>query len=136
LDPQNDLDQIAENDLKDEEDDSRDQEESGEKDQETLDEQKSHGIDHPHPDPPPSRGREISFETHSPSPCGKEAAIKIQSREGKASLVVRGRGKFRPPKPGGRCMTVKHFPDFRGATPATWEYFNKSRRIFSPAPVS
>jgi hypothetical protein len=41
----------------------------------------------------------------------------------KASIVARGRGKFTPPKPGGRCMAVKHFPDFRRATPAACENY-------------
>jgi hypothetical protein len=40
-------------------------------------------------------------------------------------FVARGRVKFRPPKPGGRRIAEKHFPDFRKATPATWEYLNK-----------
>jgi hypothetical protein len=61
---------------------------------------------------------------------------KIQWREAKASLVVRGRAKFTPPKPGGRWMAVKHFPDFRRATPATFEYFDKNKRIYVSVPVS
>jgi hypothetical protein len=31
----------------------------------------------------------------------REAVKKFKLREGKASLVVRGRGKFTPPKPAG-----------------------------------
>ena len=45
-----------------------------------------------------------------------EAVKKFKWREGKASLVARGRGKFRPPKPGGAWMPAKHLPDFRRAT--------------------
>jgi hypothetical protein len=60
---------------------------------------------------------------------------KFKLREAKASLVVRGRGKFTPSKPGGRRMTVKHFPDFRRATPATWHYFYKYKLILSSASV-
>ncbi len=52
------------------------------------------------------------------------------------SLVVRGRGKFTLPKPGGRCMTVKHYPDFRRATRTTWEYLYKNKSILSPLPMS
>jgi hypothetical protein len=37
------------------------------------------------------------------SPFGKREAVKkFKSREGKASIVARGRGKLTPPKPGGR----------------------------------
>jgi hypothetical protein len=57
---------------------------------------------------------------------------KIESSQAKASLVARRRGKFAPAKPGGRCMAVKHFPDFRGATPAAGEIFHK----FKPVIVS
>jgi hypothetical protein len=46
-------------------------------------------------------------------------------REAKASIVARGRGKFTPSKPGGRCVAMKHFPDFRGATPAISENDDK-----------
>jgi hypothetical protein len=60
-------------------------------------------------------------------PFLKGSCEKIQWREAKAFLVVRGRGKFTPPKPGGRRRTVKHFPDFRRATPATWEYLYKKK---------
>jgi hypothetical protein len=38
-------------------------------------------------------------------------------RDKKASLVARGRAKFRPPKPGGKMIPEKHFPDFRRARP-------------------
>jgi hypothetical protein len=41
--------------------------------------------------------------------------------EAKAFFVARGRGKFTAPKPGGRCMAGKNFPDFRKVTPATSE---------------
>jgi hypothetical protein len=54
-------------------------------------------------------------------PLEKGSCEKIEWREAKAFIVARGRDKFTPPKPGGRCMPMKHFPDFRGATPATWE---------------
>jgi len=57
-------------------------------------------------------------------------------REGKASLVVRGRGKFTPPKPGGRGRTVKQFPNFRRTTPATQEKFYKNEEILASVPVS
>jgi hypothetical protein len=53
---------------------------------------------------------------------------------GKACLVARGWGKFTPPKPGGSCMALKHFPDFRGATPTTCEDFHKyEQMIVSPS---
>jgi hypothetical protein len=52
--------------------------------------------------------------------------MKKFKRKGIASLVIRGRDKFTPPKPGGRYMAAKHLPDFRRATPATWEYFYTS----------
>ena len=55
-------------------------------------------------------------------------------REEKAHLVARGRGKFMPPKPGGRCMAMKHFPDFRGATPTTrGGFYRYIRMIVSPS---
>jgi hypothetical protein len=54
-------------------------------------------------------------------PLEKGSCEKIEWREAKAFIVARGRDKFTPPKPGGRCMPMKRFPDFRGATPATWE---------------
>jgi hypothetical protein len=46
-------------------------------------------------------------------------------KQAKASFVARERGKFAPPKPDGRCLVVKHFPDFREATSATCESFYK-----------
>jgi hypothetical protein len=49
----------------------------------------------------------------------------IERREAKASFIARGRGKFLASKPGGRCIPVKHFPDLRGATPATAENSHK-----------
>jgi hypothetical protein len=51
----------------------------------------------------------------------KGSREKIEARQSKASIVARGRGKFAAGKPGGRCLAVKHFPDFRKATPATGE---------------
>jgi hypothetical protein len=59
----------------------------------------------------------------------KGSCEKIEWREAKASIVARGRGKFTPPKPGGRCTAVKHFPDFRGATRATFEKDHKYKRM-------
>jgi hypothetical protein len=55
--------------------------------------------------------------------------------EANASLVVRRRAKFTPPKPGGRWMTVKHFPEFRRTTPTTCEDFYKYQMILSSASV-
>jgi hypothetical protein len=69
-------------------------------------------------------------------PLEKGSCEKIQWRAAKAFLVVRERGKFTPPKPGGRWRPVKHFPDFRRATPATWEYFYKNKSILSSTPVT
>jgi hypothetical protein len=54
-------------------------------------------------------------------PFLKGSCERIEWREAKAFIVARGNDKFMPPKPGGRCMPMKHFPDFRGATPATRE---------------
>jgi hypothetical protein len=54
-------------------------------------------------------------------PLEKGSCEKIERREAKASFVARGRGKFTASKPGGRGIAVKHFPDLRGATPATAE---------------
>jgi len=65
---------------------------------------------------------------------GMDRLKKIQGREAKASLLVLGRGKFRPPKPGGRCMTLEHFPLFRRATPAPWKFFLR-QKVLSSAPV-
>ena len=76
--------------------------------------------------------RRNEFDPFSSLPRG-EGVKKIKWREAKASLVVRGRAKFTPLKPGGRRMTVKHFPDFRRATPATCKYFYKYQKIFSSA---
>jgi hypothetical protein len=67
-------------------------------------------------------------------PSEKGSGEKIEWKKSKASLVGRGRGEFLPPKPGGHCLTVKHFPDFRGATPATFESIYKEQNkkiIFS-----
>jgi hypothetical protein len=50
-------------------------------------------------------------------------------REAMAYIVVRGRVRFTPPRPGGRCLTVKHFPQFRQTTPGIWEYLLKNKRI-------
>jgi hypothetical protein len=61
---------------------------------------------------------------------------KNQSQEAKAYFVARGRGKFTPPKPGGRSMTEKRFPDFRGATPATCENFYQYKRMIASASVA
>jgi hypothetical protein len=62
-----------------------------------------------------------------------EGVKKFEWREGKASLLARGRDKLTPPKPGGRRMPAKHFSDFRRATPATWKYIYKSKLILSSA---
>jgi hypothetical protein len=56
-----------------------------------------------------------------PSPGGEGSSEKIVRTKARASFVARGRGKFMPPRPGGRCMAVKHFLYFRRATPATCE---------------
>ena len=63
---------------------------------------------------PGSASKNLS-ENNIPS-FGKGSCEKIQWREAKAPLVVRGRSKFTLPKPGGRSRTVKHFPGFRRAT--------------------
>jgi hypothetical protein len=55
--------------------------------------------------------------------------------DGEGPLVARGRGKFAAPKPGGRCMSVKHSPDFRGATLATFETSYKNERMIVSASV-
>jgi hypothetical protein len=65
----------------------------------------------------------------------REAVKEFKWREGKASLVARGRVKFTPPKPGGRRMPEKHFPNFRRATPATWQYYYKNRLALTSASV-
>ncbi len=50
----------------------------------------------------------------------------------KVSIVARGRGKFAAPKPGGRCIPMKPFPDFRGVILAIYETSYKYKRmIFS-----
>jgi hypothetical protein len=69
-------------------------------------------------------------------PLEKGSCEEIQWREAKASLVVRGRAKFTPPKPGGRRITVKHFPDFRRPTLVACEYFDKNKRILASVAVS
>jgi hypothetical protein len=51
----------------------------------------------------------------------KGSCEKIEWRQAKAFFVARGRDKFMAPKPGGRCMAGKNFPEFRKATPATCE---------------
>jgi len=56
-------------------------------------------------------------------------------RGAKASLVARGRGKFMPPKPGGRCLAGNRFPGFRGAIPATSKNLYKYKRMTVSAPV-
>jgi hypothetical protein len=68
-------------------------------------------------------GREFDYKlVHEYySPFAKGSSGKIGLRGEKASLVDRGRGKFKPPKPGGRCLAGKYFPGFRGAIPATSE---------------
>jgi hypothetical protein len=49
-----------------------------------------------------------------------------------APVVARGRGEFAPPKPGGSCLAMKHFPDLREATPAArQEYYRYKRMIVS-----
>jgi hypothetical protein len=58
---------------------------------------------------------------------------KFKLSDGKAILVARGRGKFTPPKPGGRWMPPKRFPDFRRATPATRQYIYENKLILSSA---
>jgi hypothetical protein len=62
-------------------------------------------------------------------PLEKGSCEIIEWREAKASIVARGRGKFAPPKPRGRCIAVKHFPDFRGATPAAFERDYRYKRM-------
>jgi hypothetical protein len=62
-------------------------------------------------------------------PLKKGSCEKIELRGAKPSLVDRGRGKFKPPKPGGRCLAGKHFPRFRGAIPATSENLYKYKRM-------
>jgi hypothetical protein len=69
-------------------------------------------------------------------PLKKGSCENIELRGAKASLVARGRGKFKPPKPGGRCLTGKHFPGFRGAIPATSENLYKYKRMPVSAPVA
>jgi hypothetical protein len=59
---------------------------------------------------------------------------KIELRGAKASLVDRGRGKFKPPKPGGRFLAGRHFPGFRGAIPARFENLYKYKRMIISAP--
>jgi hypothetical protein len=59
----------------------------------------------------------------------------IEWGEAKASIVARGRGKFTPSKPGGRCLAVKHFPDLRGATPTICENSYKYERRIVSAPA-
>jgi hypothetical protein len=75
--------------------------------------------------------REVKDETESPRlrkmdtlspplpPLQKGSFEKIKLRDKKTSLVARGRAKFMPPKPGGKMIAEKHFPDFRRATPTT-----------------
>jgi len=65
----------------------------------------------------------------------EEVVLPPKWREGKAFLVARRRGEFTPPKPGGRRMSVKHFPDFRGAPSASWQYFYKYKLILFSASV-
>jgi hypothetical protein len=53
---------------------------------------------------PFSKGGELlgnSMEDPTLPLCKREAVKKFKSNERKASLVVRGRGKFSPPKPAG-----------------------------------
>ena len=54
---------------------------------------------------------------------------KKSERRAKASLVDRGRSKFKPPKPGGGCPAEKHFPGFRGVIPATSENLYNYQRM-------
>jgi hypothetical protein len=88
---------------------------------------------------PFSKGGELpGIQSRIPStfsPFGKGSGEKTEWREAKASLVARGRGKFLPPKPGGHCMAVKHFPDFRRATPATFENLYQYKRMIISASV-
>ena len=60
---------------------------------------------------------------------------KIELRGAEAFLVDRGRGKFKPPKPGGRCLAGKHFPGFRRAIPATSENHYNYKRMTISTPV-
>jgi hypothetical protein len=71
-----------------------------------------------------------------PFTCAKGSCGKFEWREVKAYFVARRRGKFTPPKPGGRCMAVKRFPDFRGVTPATCETFYQYKRMIISASVA
>jgi hypothetical protein len=41
-----------------------------------------------------------------------------------------GEGQIQAAKTGGRCRTAKHLPDFRRATPPTWEYFYENKKDF------
>jgi hypothetical protein len=68
-------------------------------------------------------------------PLIKGSCEKIEWREAKASFVARGGGKFTAPKPGGRCMAGKNFPDLRKATPATCENSHKRERMIVSASV-
>ena len=68
-------------------------------------------------------------------PLEKGSCEKIELRGAKVFLVDRGRGKFKPPKPGGRCLAGKYFPGFRVAIPATSENLDKYKRMTGSAPV-
>jgi hypothetical protein len=59
----------------------------------------------------------------------------IKSRQAKASVVARGRGKFMPPKPGGKCRAVRNFLHFRKSTPADCENLYKYKQMIGPASV-
>jgi hypothetical protein len=73
-----------------------------------------------------SQGGGMLFFICPPSPLArKESCEKIESSMMNASFVAWGGGKFTAPKPGGRCKALKHFPDFRKATPAIYETFSK-----------
>ena len=67
-------------------------------------------------------------------PLGKGSCEKIEMRGAKTFLVDRGRGKCKPPKPGGRCLAGNRFPGFSGAIPATSENLYKYKRMTVSAP--
>ncbi len=69
-------------------------------------------------------------------PLKKGSCEKIEWKDAKASIVARGRGKSRAPKPGGRWRAVKRFPDFRRATPAACENSYKYEMVIVSASVA
>jgi len=46
----------------------------------------------------------------APSYGQGETVEKLNWGKAKVYLVAQGRGKFTPPKPGGKWITMKHFP--------------------------